>query len=168
MEHRAKERAEDHVGAERETAAQLAAAVKEGSERLEKTVGKKSAFEQTSKLQEPLPEDNVGRQMLVKHGWEPLVDPATGVVVDEAPVPIPDQAFPERAGLGSVKRLPNKAASGALDDDDGGGADDAAKQARVLAMVGEAKGTLSRPSSIGKMRTSAGGAPWPWRTRSCA
>ena len=155
MEHRAKERMEVEAGAEQQTAAALAAAVKQGlgGERLEKVVGKKSAFETTSQLQAPLPEDNVGRQMMRKQGWAPLVDPATGGVVDEAPVPIPDLGFSARAGLGSVERLPRGPAT-ATDEADG-----LHKQARVLAMVGEAKGTLSRPSSIGKLRASvsAGG-----------
>ena len=63
--------------------------MKNGSDRLfEKPKGKKSAFEPGAVVTEPLPED-VGRQLLKKQGWEPLVDPVTGAVVEEAPVPIP-------------------------------------------------------------------------------
>lgn len=147
MEHREKEREEADADAERKTAAMVAAAVKGGSDRLEKPVGKKSAFEATSHLQEPLPEDNIGRQLLKKQGWQPLVDPTTGDVVDEAPVPIPDQGLPERAGLGSVEWFPPTVSKAEQTQ--------VHAQARVLEMVGEAKGTLSRPSSIGKLRASA-------------
>ena len=53
-----------------------------------------------------------------------------------------------RAGLGSTDRM-SKVVTGREENDD---AAVVGKQARVIAMVGEAKGTMSRPSSIGKMR----------------
>lgn len=79
--------------AEALTAATIAAAVREGPDaKIAPAIGKKSAFEATSQLEEPLSEDNVGRRILKKIGWEPLLDPATGDALDEAPVPIPQAA----------------------------------------------------------------------------
>ena len=126
-------------------------AVKTGADRLEPLVGKKSAYKATSGLDAPLPEDNVGRRLLKKQGWTPLVDPATGVVVDEAPVPIPTLAgVTARAGLGSTARASTKPAAEDVDADDANN-----KQAKVMAMVGEAKGAASRPSSIGRGKSDA-------------
>ena len=151
FEHREKERDAAAATADAETAAALREAVKTGADRLEPLVGKKSAYKATSGLDAPLPEDNVGRRLLKKQGWTPLVDPATGVVVDEAPVPIPTLAgVPARAGLGSTARASTKPAAEDVDADDANN-----KQAKVMAMVGEAKGAASRPSSIGRGKSDA-------------
>ena len=154
LTHREEERRAQADGEEAELARRVANAVKNGSDRLfEKPTGKKSAFEPGAAATEPLPEDNVGRQLLKKQGWEPLVDPVTGAVVEEAPVPIPG-TVPGRAGLGAydreTARLAHAAASSADDDD---GVDELVnRQSKLLAMMGIGERKDGVKSSIGKRR----------------
>ena len=153
LTHREEERRAQADGEEAELARRVANAVKNGSDRLfEKPNGKKSAFEPGAMATEPLPEDNVGRQLLKKQGWEPLVDPVTGAVVEEAPVPIPG-TLPGRAGLGAydreTARLQAAAAASSADD----GVDELVdRQSKLLAMMGIGERKDGVKSSIGKRR----------------
>ena len=127
-----------------ELARRVADAVKAGTDRLfDAPVGKSAAFATGTSTKEPLPEDNVGRQLLKKQGWTPLTDPITGVVVEEAPVPIPG-VIPGRAGLGT-KKATDAAAAAATPDADADGIDDLVdRQSKLLAMMG-----LEKKDSVG-------------------
>ena len=136
LTHREEERRAQADGEEAELARRVAHAVKNGSDRLfEKPKGKKSAFEPGAMATEPLPEDNVGRQLLKKQGWEPLVDPVTGAVVEEAPVPIPG-TIPGRAGLGAYDRETARLAHAAASSADDGVDELVDRQSKLLAMMG--------------------------------
>ena len=128
---------------EAELARRVAHAVKNGSDRLfEKPKGKKSAFVPGAVVTEPLPEDNVGRQLLKKQGWEPPVDPVTGAVVEEAPVPIPG-TIPGRAGLGAYDRETARLAHAAASSADDGVDELVDRQSKLLSMMGlRASGSL--------------------------
>ena len=154
LTHREEERRAQADGEEAELARRVANAVKNGSDRLfEKPTGKKSAFEPGAAATEPLPEDNVGRQLLKKQGWEPLVDPVTGAVVEEAPVPIPG-TVPGRAGLGAYDRETARLAQAAVSsaDDDDGVDELVNRQSKLLAMMGIGERKDGVKSSIGKRR----------------
>ena len=154
LTHREEERRAQADGEEAELARRVANAVKNGSDRLfEKPTGKKSAFEPGAAATEPLPENNVGRQLLKKQGWEPLVDPVTGAVVEEAPVPIPG-TVPGRAGLGAYDRETARLAQAAVSsaDDDDGVDELVNRQSKLLAMMGIGERKDGVKSSIGKRR----------------
>ena len=136
LTHREEERRAQADGEEAELARRVAHAVKNGSDRLfEKPKGKKSAFEPGAVVTEPLPEDNVGRQLLKKQGWEPPVDPVTGAVVEEAPVPIPG-TIPGRAGLGAYDRETARLAHAAASSADDGVDELVDRQSKLLSMMG--------------------------------
>ena len=136
LTHREEERRAQADGEEAELARRVAHAVKNGSDRLfEKPKGKKSAFEPGAAVTEPLPEDNVGRQLLKKQGWEPPVDPVTGAVVEEAPVPIPG-TIPGRAGLGAYDRETARLAHAAPSSADDGVDELVDRQSKLLSMMG--------------------------------
>ena len=136
LTHREEERRAQADGEEAELARRVAHAVKNGSDRLfEKPKGKKSAFEPGAVVTEPLPEDNVGRQLLKKQGWEPPVDPVTGAVVEEAPVPIPG-TIPGRAGLGAYDRETARLAHAAPSSADDGVDELVDRQSKLLSMMG--------------------------------
>lgn len=153
LTHREEERRAQADGEEAELARRVANAVKNGSDRLfEKPTGKKSAFEPGAAATEPLPEDNVGRQLLKKQGWEPLVDPVTGAVVEEAPVPIPG-TVPGRAGLGAYDRETARLAHAVASSPDDDGVDELVnRQSKLLAMMGIGERRDGVKSSIGKRR----------------
>ena len=152
LTHREEEKRRKANDEDAELARRVADAVKAGTDRLfDAPVGKSAAFATGTSTKEPLPEDNVGRQLLKKQGWTPLTDPITGVVVEEAPVPIPG-VIPGRAGLGTKKATDAAAAATTPDAD---GIDDLVdRQAKLLAMMGlEKKDSVG--SSIGKQRASS-------------
>jgi hypothetical protein len=153
LTHREEEKRRKANDEDAELARRVADAVKAGTDRLfDAPVGKSAAFATGTSTKEPLPEDNVGRQLLKKQGWTPLTDPITGVVVEEAPVPIPG-VIPGRAGLGTKKATDAAAAAATTPDTDG--IDDLVdRQSKLLAMMGlEKKDSVG--SSIGKQRASS-------------
>ena len=153
LTHREEEKRRKANDEDAELARRVADAVKAGTDRLfDAPVGKSAAFATGTSTKEPLPEDNVGRQLLKKQGWTPLTDPITGGVVEEAPVPIPG-VIPGRAGLGTKKATDAAAAAATTPDADG--IDDLVdRQSKLLAMMGlEKKDSVG--SSIGKQRASS-------------